>query len=128
VLGGLAASVLTLWVTFVPCFAWIFLGAPHVERLHSAPRLKGALAAVTAAVVGVMLNLAIWFGLRVLFARVEEGPLSLDLPVLSSVQPLHLALALLAAGCVFWRRLGVLPTLGITAGAGLVLGFSLGAA
>ncbi len=126
VLGGLAATALTLWVTFLPCFAWIFLGAPHVERLHAAPRLKGALAAVTAAVVGVMLNLAIWFGLRVLFARVEDGPLGLDLPVLGSLQPLHLALALLAGGCVFWRRLGVLPTLGVTAAAGLVLGVLAG--
>ena len=62
-----AAALLTLWVTFAPCFAWIFLGAPFVERLHDQPRLKGALAGVTAAVVGVIANLALWFGLRVLF-------------------------------------------------------------
>ncbi len=122
VLGGIAASTLTLWVTFLPCFAWIFLGAPYVERLHDAPRLKGALAAVTAAVVGVIANLALWFGLRVVFARIADGPLGIDLPVLTSLQPVALALTVLAAGCLFWRKLGVLPTLGITAAAGLVLG------
>ncbi len=121
VLGGIAASMLTLWVTFLPCFAWIFLGAPYVERLHDAPRLKGALAAVTAAVVGVIANLALWFGLRVVFARVEDGPLGMDLPVLASIQPVAALLVALAALCLFWRKLGVLPTLGITAMAGLML-------
>jgi chromate transporter len=121
VLGGIAASMLTLWVTFLPCFAWIFLCAPYVERLHDAPRLKGALAAVTAAVVGVIANLALWFGLRVVFARVEDGPLGLDLPVLASIQPVAALLVALAAVCLFWRKLGVLPTLGVTAIAGLML-------
>jgi len=60
-------ALLTTWVTFVPCFLWIFLGAPHVEKLHENFRLRSALAAVTAAVVGVILNLAVWFGLRVIF-------------------------------------------------------------
>jgi len=119
VLGGIGASILTLWVTFLPCFAWVFLCAPWVERLHDQERLKGALAAVTAAVVGVIANLALWFSLRVIFAEVIPGPLGFDMPVLSSVQPLNLALALLAGGCVFKWRLGVLTTLGITAGAGL---------
>ena len=121
VLGGITASALTLWVTFLPCFAWIFLGAPYVERLHDAPRLKGALAAVTAAVVGVIANLALWFGLRVVFARVEDGPLGIDLPVLASIQPVAALLVAVAAGALFWRKLGLLPTLGITAMAGLVL-------
>ena len=75
--GGLAwgvlASVLTVWVTFAPCFAFIFLGAPYVERLHANRALTGALAAVTAAVVGVIANLALWFGLRVLFADVRRA-------------------------------------------------------
>jgi len=119
VMGGIGASILTLWVTFLPCFAWVFLCAPWVERLHDQERLKGALAAVTAAVVGVIANLALWFSLRVIFAEVIPGPLGFDMPVLSSVQPLNLALALLAGGCVFKWRLGVLTTLGITAGAGL---------
>ena len=118
--GGIAASALTLWVTFLPCFAWIFLGAPHVERLHDSPRLKGALAAVTAAVVGVIANLALWFALRVVFARLAPGPLGFELPVLASVQPLALALSLLAAACIFWWQMGLLRTLGIAAGAAVL--------
>jgi chromate transporter len=116
--GGIAASVLTLWVTFLPCFAWIFLGAPYVERLHDQQRLKGALAGVTAAVVGVIANLALWFALRVVFAEVVPGPFGFNVPVLGSIQPLPLALALLAGGCIFKWRLGVLVTLAISAAAG----------
>jgi chromate transporter len=122
--GGVLGSLLTLWVTFAPCFAWIFLGAPYVERMHDQPRLKGALAGVTAAVVGVIANLALWFGLRVVFAEVRAvgiGPLSIDLPVLSSLDAQALVLAVLAAACLFRLKLGVLRTLGITAAAGLVL-------
>ena len=119
VLGGIAASLLTLWVTFLPCFAWIFLGAPYVERLHDAARLKGALAGVTAAVVGVIANLALWFALRVVFAEIVSGPLGFDVPLLASIQPLALALVLLAGGCIFLWRLGVLASLGIAAAAGI---------
>ncbi|MFC7540348.1 chromate transporter [Siccirubricoccus deserti] len=118
------ASVLTVWVTFAPCFAFIFLGAPYVERLHANRTLTGALAAVTAAVVGVIANLALWFGLRVLFAdvrRVEIGPATLDMPALGSLDPLALALAALAAACLFGFKIGLLRTLGVTAAAGLVL-------
>ena len=119
VLGGIAASLLTLWVTFLPCFACIFLGAPYVERLHDAARLKGALAGVTAAVVGVIANLALWFALRVVFAEIVSGPLGFDVPLLASIQPLALALVLLAGGCIFLWRLGVLASLGIAAAAGI---------
>ncbi|GGC68374.1 chromate transporter [Siccirubricoccus deserti] len=121
---GVLASVLTVWVTFAPCFAFIFLGAPYVERLHANRTLTGALAAVTAAVVGVIANLALWFGLRVLFAdvrRVEIGPATLDMPALGSLDPLALALAALAAACLFGFKIGLLRTLGVTAAAGLVL-------
>ena len=127
--GGVAGSALTLWVTFAPCFAWIFLGAPYVERLHDAPRLKGALAGVTAAVVGVIANLALWFGLRGLFGEVREaalGPLTLDLPRLATLDPRAAILALLAALCLFRLRLGVVRTLGICAAAGLALRLGLG--
>jgi chromate transporter len=119
-LGGLAAGLLTVWVTFAPCFAWIFLGAPYVERLHDAPRLKGALAGVTAAVVGVIANLALWFSLRVVFERVEPmrfGPMTIGVPDPLSMVPDALALTALAAVCLFVLRLGLLRTLGITAGA-----------
>jgi len=119
VAGGIAGAALTLWVTFLPCFAWIFLGAPYVERLHDAPRLKAALAGVTAAVVGVIANLALWFGLRVIFTRMAPGALGIEWPVLSSLDPLAAALAALAGLCLFGLRLGVVKTLGLTALAGL---------
>jgi chromate transporter len=115
-LGAVAGAGLTLWVTFLPCFAWIFLGAPYIERLHDVPRLKGALAAVTAAVVGVIANLALWFALRVLFTRMEG-----ILPDPWSLQPAALLLSVLAAVCLFRLKLGVVTVLGVTAGAGLVL-------
>lgn len=126
VAGGTLASLLTLWVTFAPCFAFIFLGAPFVERLHDAPRLKGALAAVTASVVGVIANLALWFGLRVLFAdvhRVAIGPAAIDLPVLGTLQPAALALAALAAVLLFGLKLGLARVLAVCAAAGLALSF-----
>ncbi len=126
ILGGAAASVLTLWVTFAPCFAFIFLGAPFVERMHDQPRLKGALAGVTAAVVGVIANLALWFGLRVIFAQVERvpfGPAAIDVPVWSTLQPTALALAVLAAALLFGAKLGLARTLAISAAAGLALSY-----
>ncbi len=122
--GGVAASLLTLFVTFAPCFAFIFLGAPFVERMHDQPRLRGALAGVTAAVVGVIGNLALWFGLRVVFAQVDRlpvGPASIDVPVLATVQPAALALAILAAGLIFGLKLGLARTLALSAAAGLAL-------
>ncbi|MBK1658046.1 chromate efflux transporter [Paracraurococcus ruber] len=122
--GGVLGAVLTLWVTFAPCFAWIFLGAPYVERLHDQPRLKGALAGVTAAVVGVIGNLALWFGLRVLFGEVRAvplGPAVLEVPVPTTLDPLAALLAMLAAVALFRMKLGVVRTLALTALAGLVL-------
>ncbi|SDB29325.1 chromate transporter [Belnapia rosea] len=122
--AGVPGALLVVWATFAPCFAWIFLGAPYVERLHDVARLKGALAAVTAAVVGVIANLALWFGLRVLFGVILEvpvGPMRLEVPVVASLDPLALLLALLAAVALFRMKLGVVRTLGLTALAGLVL-------
>jgi chromate transporter len=112
--AGVLGGILTTWVTFVPCFLWIFLGAPFVEALRDARALNAALAAITAAVVGVILNLAIWFGLHVLFADVvafEAGPLSLDLPRPESVNLPSLALALIAAVAAFRFKVGVIPLL-----------------
>ncbi|WP_043833826.1 chromate efflux transporter [Muricoccus aerilatus] len=126
---GVLASLLTVWVTFAPCFAFIFLGAPYVERLHANRALTGALAAVTAAVVGVIANLALWFGLRVLFTavrRVEVGPMALDLPLPASLDPVALGLALLAAALLFRTKIGLVPTLGVTALAGLIARLLLG--
>jgi chromate transporter len=127
--GGIAASVLVLWVTFAPCFVFVFLGAPLIERLQENKALSGALAAITAAVVGVVANLAVWFGLRVLFRdqqTVQAGPVALDLPVLASIDIAALALAALAAVCLFRFKLGILRTLGITAVAGLALRLGAG--
>lgn len=124
VAGGVVASFLTLWVTFAPCFAFVFLGAPVIERLQSNRSLAGALAAITAAVVGVVANLAVWFGLRVLFHTqqpVSVGGIVFEVPVLSSLDLSALVLAILAALCLFRFKIGVLRTLGVAALAGLIL-------
>jgi len=129
VTGGVAGSALTLWVTFAPCFAFIFLGAPFVERMHDMPRLKGALAGVTAAVVGVIANLSLWFGLRVMFAEVRRlslGPAAIDIPIVATVQPAALGLAALAAVLLFGLRLGLARVLAVSAAAGLALSFLTG--
>jgi chromate transporter len=125
--AGMLGGVLTTWVTFTPCFLWIFLGAPFVEALRGARALNAALAAITAAVVGVILNLAVWFGLHVLFAQVREarfGPLALDLPVLSTVNLVALGLTAAAAVAAFRFRTGVIPLLLGCAAAGVALRLS----
>lgn len=103
-LAGVLGSIVTVWVTFVPCFLWIFLGAPWVEALRGNRTLHAALSAITAAVVGVVLNLSIWFGLHVLFTEVLEthiGRLRLFVPTLSSLEPGALLLSALAMFAVF---------------------------
>jgi chromate transporter len=115
-LMGVLGAIVTLWATFAPCFLWIFVGAPYIERLNAEPRLKSALAAVTAAVVGVILNLTVWFALHVVFGTVVErtaGPLRLHVPELASLSPLALLLSLLAVALLFLLHRSVLTTLGI---------------
>ncbi|HEY8571907.1 chromate efflux transporter [Phenylobacterium sp.] len=122
--AGVLGGVLTSWVTFAPCFLWIFLGAPFVEALRGARALNAALGAITAAVAGVILNLALWFGLHVLFADVREvraGPLALDIPVLTSVNWASLLLTLVAAIAAFRFKVGVIPLLLGCAAAGVAL-------
>ena len=122
--AGLLGAGLALWVTFAPCFLFIFAGAPHVERLRGRPGLQAALAGVTAAVVGVVANLSAWFALNVLFAagaRVQAGPVSIWLPDPASLDPKALALAGLAAAALFGLRLGAFRTLALAALAGLAL-------
>jgi len=119
-LGGLLAT----WVTFAPCFAWIFLGAPYMERLRQNTALTAALSAVTAAVVGVILNLSIWFAIHVIWrevTRITAGPLTLDLPLMASVDIVAAVLAGLALVAVFRLRLGMAATLSSAAAAGLGL-------
>jgi chromate transporter len=128
--GGIAASALTLWVTFAPCFAMVFLGAPLIERLRGNHALSGALAAVTAAVVGVIGNLAIWFGLHVLFLRtltVHVGPLLFEAPVLASLDLMALLLALLAAWALLWHHIGVAKTMILCVVASIVAHYGLDA-
>lgn len=125
VLAGVLGAGLTTWVTFAPCFAWIFTFAPWLEWLQQSRRLKGGLAAVTAAVVGVIANLTLWFALHVLFARtvpLRAGPLDTSLPDLASFQPLPLAIAALALVALTRLRLGVMTVLALAAAAGLLSG------
>lgn len=117
---ALAATVLTLWMTFVPCFLWIFAGAPYIEWISAQPRLKGALHAITAAVVGVMANLSLWFALHVYFDQIIDtgfGPL----PVITSIDVISLGLSVLAAGLLLGARLGLPLVLALTAGCAAAL-------
>ncbi len=123
-LAGVLGAALTTWVTFVPCFLWIFLGAPYVERLRHNRALAGALAAITAAVVGVILNLALWFGLHVLFRQVGVlvlGPVAAAWPVWRTLDPYAAGLAALAVLALCRWRLGMVWTLVLCALAGLLL-------
>ena len=115
IMGTLGALV-TLWATFAPCFLWIFAGAPYIEKLNAEPRLKAALSAVTAAVVGVILNLTVWFALHVLFATVTErsaGPLRLYVPELASISWPALVLAGVEVVLLFLLHRSVLTTLAV---------------
>ena len=116
---GLAAAAVTLWMTFVPCFLFIFTFAPFIDRLIHMPRLSSALAVITAAVVGVIANLSLWFALHVLFAHVPDlrlGPLHLSLPDPVSLRLIPAALAALAATLLLWRHWPLLPVLMMSAG------------
>ncbi len=124
-LGGL----LTTWVTFTPCFLWIFFGAPFVEVLRANKALGAALGAITAAVVGVILNLAVWFALRVLFAKqmpVRWLGASVDLPVLASVDVPSLVLSVAAAVAIFRFKFGMIPVLLASSLAGVVFYLAIG--
>ncbi len=123
-LYGTLGALLTTWVTFLPCFLWIFAGAPHVERLRGNRALSAALAAITAAVVGVIANLALWFGLNLLFEqtrRIQAPGVDMLLPVLGSIDWLMVGMVCLAFVLVFLLRLGVLTVIGLTALSGIVL-------
>jgi chromate transporter len=125
-LAGTLGGLLTTWVTFAPCFLWIFLGAPFIERLRDNKILTAALSAITAAVVGVILNLAVWFGLHVVFSEVVEFSafgLHIDVPVLASIDWLSALLILAAMVTIFRFKLGPVTVLASCAAAGIV--FSL---
>lgn len=122
--AGLLGAGLTTWVTFAPCFLWIFTFAPWIERLEQAVKLKGGLAAITAAVVGVIGSLALWFGGHVLFRRFESGEpagLPFDLPVWESLDWQAAMLAMLSAVLLLALKWGVVRVLAAAALGGLVL-------
>jgi chromate transporter len=125
--AGVIGAALTTWVTFAPCFLWIFTFAPWMDRLQRAPALKGGLAGVTAAVVGVIANLALWFALHVLFARVavvEAGPVRLQAPDWASFDWRAGLIWVVALVLVFALKRGIITTLAVTAAMGLALGLA----
>jgi chromate transporter len=122
--GAFLGAALTTWVTFVPCFLWIFLGAPYVDAIGRNKALSAALGAITAAVVGVILNLAVWFAMHTLFGKVgalHAGPFALAWPHWTTLNPSALALGLVAAVALFGLRLGMIATLAICAAGGALL-------
>ncbi len=126
-MGGLAGSLVTMWATFVPSITLVMVGAPYVERLRQHRPLSGALSAITAAVVGVIANLAVWFAIHVIFGTVrplEAGPLRLSVPVWSTADPFGLALAVVAMVAMLRYRVGMMTVLAAAAGAGLLRWFT----
>ena len=122
---GLAGAMVTLWATFAPCFLWVFAGAPYIEWISARPRLREALRAITAAVVGVILNLSVWFALHVLFETVEKKPLgwvTLQVPQWSSFNPALFVLSMLAGYLLHFRKWSILKCLGLTGGLGVLWG------
>lgn len=120
--AGVLGSVVTTWVTYVPCFLWIFAGAPYIEHLRERKDLSAALSAVTAAVVGVILNLSVWFSIQTLFGETERLTrwlLEVDVPVWRSIDPLALAIATAAAVALFRFRRGILETVAAAAVLGI---------
>lgn len=122
-LAGVLGSVLTVWVTFVPCFIWIFVGAPYIEALRAHRALHAALSAITAAVVGVIANLSVWFAAHTLFAKVDTahfGPVRVLAPQWETLNVPALVLAAVAMLLMFGLRLGLAKTLAASALLGLL--------
>ena len=128
IMAGCLGALVTTWVTFAPCFLWIFLGAPYIELLRGNRVLAAALTGITAAVVGVVLNLAIWFGLRVLFIELSDVTLlgldgiAVSLPVLSSFDPLASIILAGALVAIAVFGVGMIKVLAVCAAVGLALG------
>ena len=124
---GVLGALVTLWATFAPCFLYIFVGAPYIESLKNAPKLRSALAAITAAVVGVILNLSVWFALHVLFRKVENvqwGPMHLSVPDVTSIDWTAASIAVVSAVLLFRLHAGIMTTLAIAAALGLAASFA----
>src|ERR671932_69959 len=123
-LAGTLGGLLATWVTFAPCFLWIFAGAPFIERLRGNKALGAALSAITAAVVGVILNLAVWFTVHTVFREVRPwraGPIGFDAPVPASIDPWAALLSVAAIVAMFRFGVGMVPALAACSAAGVVL-------
>jgi chromate transporter len=123
-LAGTLGGLLATWVTFTPCFLFIFLGAPFIEVMRGNKALAGALSAITAAVVGVILNLAIWFAIHTVFREVRQVQgygLDFEAPVLTSVDPWALLLSVAAIIAMFRFKVGMISTLVACSAAGVSL-------
>ncbi|MGI9368975.1 MAG: chromate efflux transporter [Ruegeria sp.] len=123
---AIAAGIVSLWATFVPCFLWIFLAAPYLEWISARPRLSSALHGITAAVVGVILNLSVWFGMNVLFGSVSQralGPTTLALPDVQTINLAALVLTIVAGILIFRLKFGLAVTLVLTAVVGMIFHF-----
>ena len=126
--AGVLGALLTTWVTFAPCFLWIFLGAPFIESLRGNKALAAALSAITAAVVGVILNLVIWFSLHVIFGEVNEktiGVIHLYIPVWNTIEWAALFISAGALVATFKYNIGMIPTLLVSGAVGIVYFFSV---
>jgi chromate transporter len=124
VLAGILGAIVTTWVTFVPCFLWILVGAPHIERLRANKGASAALAGVTAAVVGVVLNLAVWFALHALFRNVEvyEGfGMRLSIPEVATIDVRALIIAIATSIALLKFKAPMIPTLAVAGAAGVVI-------
>ena len=117
-LAGVLGAAVTTWVTFVPCFLWIFLGAPYIEALRGNKSLSAALSTITAAIVGVVLNLAVWFAIHVVFEKVDQVQLDilrLYVPVWDTVNIVALVLTAAALIAMLHYKIGMIPTMGVAA-------------
>ncbi len=126
-MAGILGSLVTSWVTFVPCFMWIFLGAPYIERLRNNRHLSAALSSITAAVVGVILNLAVWFSAHALFASVDTahiGPVKFLVADWANVNVASCVVAIFAGLLTFYWKAGILVTLAASTLLGAVLYFN----
>ena len=122
---GIAGALVTLWVTFSPCFLWIFAGAPYIEWLTSRSRVSSTLAGISAAVVGVILNLSLWFAIHAMFAKSNTAPFGMGqvlIPDIASADLIALVICALSAVMLLGLKWNIMLVLAIAAGLGLLLG------
>ena len=122
---GIAGAAVALWATFIPCFLWIFVGAPYIEWLTHQPRLQAALSTIMAAVVGVIANLFLWFTLNIVFSEIvtqSVGPITILIPDVTSANTTIVTIAATCGLLVYWRKFGLFPILTVAGGLGILSG------